>query len=128
MGWLKQRIERERFIQSQIPFLWKRLVESMSQAVADWANEGPGDVTFSRVDGTDIKLMRHCADQSQEPERILVSFDPGEPCVTCESRPGSTWAHLGFSVNDQGSVCFAMEGKPIEVETACRLLTESIFH
>jgi hypothetical protein len=120
MGWLKERIERDRRLESEAPKLWDGLTNSIATAVREWGSEG-GIATITPVrNGMVLRLVNE-----KTGEKLEIGWNPIEPCVTCREA-GRSDKHLGFGW-DGGELSFTMDGKPVDVEMACRLLTDPIF-
>jgi hypothetical protein len=124
MGWLKERIERDRRFKAEVPKVWEQLVESIQLAVGEWKEHGAADVIFRREREGCVVLVKETTN-----EKCEIFFNSLEPCVTCTGARGANLgaSSLAFAFGSDGQVWFYMDGKPIDVQMACRLLTESFF-
>lgn len=121
MGWVKERIDRERKLESQLPVLWARLGQSIDRAAAEWRSEAGGLLSVTAIrDGMVLRVVNEKTSRKAD-----IAFNPIEPCVTYRDARIAD-KHLGFGW-DGNDVSFTMDGKPVGVEMACRLLTEPLF-
>lgn len=121
MGWLKERIDRERMIREGLPLLWSSLTASIATAVAEWGSAGKGGVNFNSINPKAVRVWRE--DRSDYRD---IELNEDDLQVFCRSSSGETH-YLGFDIVHGSDICFAMDGKPVGVEMACRLLIEPLF-